>query len=734
MAVIIDEKNKMFHLRTKNTSYIFAFVKDDVPVHLYWGKSFQKTPEFSQLFIMTNSYLKSFSAVDAQLPNGRSISRENVTAEFATFGNSDLRMPTFHAEYKDGSTVSHFSYKGYELNGGKPRLEGLPATYCENGDKVQTLEITMTDDLTGLDIILQYCVFEDFDAITRSYRCVNNGKDRVTLDRVLSATVDFKTDKFDMMHLSGSWGRERIVQRDALIKGNLNISSARGASSAAHNPFFALVSKDATETQGSAYGFSLVYSGNFTAGVSCDFLDFARAYIGINPFGFRWLLEPGETFTTPEAVLVHSSQGIGEMSRIYHRLYRDRLCRGKYRNADRSCLINNWEATYFDFNEQKIIDIAKKAAECGVKLMVLDDGWFGKRDDDTTSLGDWFVDKKKLPDGIGGLCEKINALGMKFGLWFEPEMISPVSELYNKHPDWCIHVKDRERAPSRNQLMLDLSRKDVCDYIVKSVCDILESANIEYVKWDYNRNMSNVGSAELDSEHQGEFYHRYMLGLYDVLERIVTANPNILFESCSGGGGRFDPGMLHYMPQTWTSDNTDALARLEIQYGTSLCYPYSAMGAHVSVVPNHQVGRITPISFRGNVAMPGQFGYELDLTKLCDSDIEAIKEQIEFYEKYASVFHEGDLYRLRNPQNDCISALEFVSKDKNTVIVMIYSLKGSANAVLDYIYPQALEAGAVYRKDDSGESLSGETLMNLGIPFSASKDYKNEVSVFTKIS
>ena len=481
MPIIVNEKDKVFHLQTAKTSYIFGFLTSNTPVHMYWGKRLEKTPDINTLFIIPYKWPRSFCVVDGTTKDGDIFSRESLTMEFSTFGSSDLREPTFHAEYKDGSTVSDFEYKSYKITNGKKGIEGLPATYSENDGEAQTLEVTLTDKLTGLDIILQYGVFDKLNAITRSIRCENHGENRAVIDRILSASVDFKTDKFDMIHLPGTWGRERVVTRVPVTKGYINVSSARGASSNTHNPFIALVSKDATENFGSAYGFSLVYSGNFLAGTYADYLNCTRAYIGINPFGFKWQLDPGDTFSTPEAVLVYSGEGIGEMSRIYHRLYRTRLCRGEYRDKERSCLINNWEATYFDFDEEKIVEIAKKAASCGIKLMVLDDGWFGKRDNDRSSLGDWFVDKRKLPNGIDGLCKKINALGMKFGLWFEPEMISPVSELYAKHPDWCIHVDGRDRKEGRNQLILDLSRDEVCDYIINSVNAVLDSANIEYV-------------------------------------------------------------------------------------------------------------------------------------------------------------------------------------------------------------------------------------------------------------
>ncbi len=735
MAIIFDESKRIFHLQTKKTSYIFGFLTPNTPVHLYWGKRLNTTPDYQQLIALykTNRWARSFTAVDGFDESGKAISRDCLPMEFSTFGNSDLRQPTFHAKYPDGSRISDFTYKKHEIVDGKPELKGLPTTYVECDCEAQTLLLTLNDELTGLDVVLQYTVFPEYNAITRSYKVVNNGENRATVETLLSFTMDFQRTDFDMLQLSGAWARERQVQRVPLMLGDVSIQSRRGASSNIHNPFIALVSKNADEQNGDAYGFNLVYSGNFLAGACCDPYNTARVYMGINPFDFSWQLDADEELQSPEVVLVYSSEGIGEMSRIYHRLYRNRLCKSKFKNEERSCLINNWEATYFDFNEEKIVSIAKKAAQSDIKLFVLDDGWFGKRDDDTTSLGDWFVDTNKLPNGISGLCEKINALGMKFGLWFEPEMISPVSKLYEAHPDWCIHVKDRKRTLSRNQLMLDLSRDDVCNYIINSVNSVLDSANIQYVKWDYNRNMSNVGSALLPPDRQGEFYHRYILGLYKVMDAITSAHPDILFESCSGGGGRFDPGMLYYMPQAWTSDNTDALARLSIQYGTSLCYPYCTMGAHVSVVPNHQVRRTTPFDMRGYVAMPGQFGYELDVTKLSEEDFAQIKAQVAFYEKYGEVFHKGDLYRLKNPTDGNITSIEFVSEDKNTAIVMNYSTLGIANTQVEYIHLCGLEPNAQYKLSRNGELWAGETLMNIGIPFTPGQDYETRIWIFEKI-
>ena len=441
--------------------------------------------------------------------------------------------------------------------------------------------------------------------------------------------IDFNKDGYDFMQLSGSWGRERHVERIALNTGNKSIESRRGASGHQQNPFIALLSRDANEEHGEVYGFSLVYSGNFLAQAEIDQYNTTRISMGINPFGFSWLLESGETFQTPEVVMVYSSEGIGKMSRIYHKLYRTRLCRGKFRDTVRPVLVNNWEATYFDFNAEKIEDIAKVGKQLGIELFVLDEGWFGKRDNDKTTLGDWVVDKNKLPKGLEYLANRVNKLGMQFGLWFEPEMISPDSDLYRAHPDWCIHVPNRTRSKARTQLILDLSRKGVCDYIITSVSSILKSAPISYVKWDMNRNMTEIGSLLLPAERQRETAHRYMLGLYSVMNSITTSFPNILFESCSGGGGRFDPGILFYMPQTWASDNTDAVERLKIQFGTSIVYPVSTIGSHVSAVPNHQVYRHTSLKMRGDVAMSGNFGYELDLTKFSIEE----KEQVTLLQK-----------------------------------------------------------------------------------------------------
>lgn len=659
MGIYYDDNRKVFHLQSEKSSYIIEMIKGVIPAHVYWGpqlagREFQHPLNLVERCSFSPTYLQ----------EDKNISLDTLPSEFPSYGNGDFREPALEVHLVDGTTVTDFRYKSYTINKGKPALKGLPATYVESDEEAETLEIILQDDKTGLIAALSYTVFNDQDVITRSVRIENLGKDNLVLKRVLSANVDFHDSDYDMLQLSGTWTRERHIHKRPLVPGIQRIDSKRGSSSHQQNPFMALLAKDATEDHGEVYGFSLVYSGSFLAQAEVDQYGISRVGIGIQPFNFQWLLEPGESFQAPEAVLVRSSEGLGGLSRTYHRLYRTRLCRGEFRDSKRPILINNWEATYFNFNADKIKEIAKAGKELGLELFVLDDGWFGKRDNDDSSLGDWVEDRRKLPEGLGKLGEDITAMGMEFGLWFEPEMVSPESDLYREHPDWCLHVPGHKSSLARQQLVLDLSRKDVCDYIVESVSSVLSSAPITYVKWDMNRNMTEIGSALLPAERQRETAHRYILGLYDVLERIVSRFPHILFESCSGGGGRFDPGMLYYMPQTWTSDDTDAVERLKIQYGTSMVYPASSMGAHVSAVPNHQVHRITPLETRGHVAMSGNFGYELDLTKLTEAEREDIRKQVSEYKELRMLIQYGDFYRLLSPFEGNETAWMFVSADK----------------------------------------------------------------------
>ncbi len=726
--ISFNKKNRIFYLHTKKTTYAMGVLGNEVLVHLYWGKRLFSKFEGSWMY-QKSLYTTKFRNLSA-FDYGK-YSTDLLPLEYSPFGAGDLKISALSCTHSDGSRVTVLRYKGYEIIDGKPLLEGLPSTYCEQGDKVQTLNIRLYDELKDIDVILSYSVFEDYDAITRSVRLENHG-DKLRLSKILSATVDFHgMPESDVIHLDGAWARERGITRHRIMPGNQNVESRAGASSAYHNPFICVCDKNATENHGDVFGMNLVYSGNFIAGIEKSEFNCGRAYIGINPYNFEFILEKGESFQAPEAVLVYSSEGMGGMSRIYHSLYRSRLCRGKYRDADRFILINNWEATYFDFNEDKIVEIAKQASKIGVDTMVLDDGWFAGRTDDDAGLGDWYENRDRLPNGLESLAKKVNDLGMRFGLWFEPEMVNPKSNLFEAHPDFIIHSPGRKQSQTRNQYTLDLSRRDVCDYIIESVSKILGKANIEYVKWDMNRYMSEVGSALLPAERQGEVMHRYILGLYYVLETITSRYPNVLFESCASGGGRFDAGMLFYMPQTWTSDDSDAVERLKIQYGTSIVYPYSAMGAHVSACPNHQVKRTTPFEMRCNVAMPGQFGFELDLNKCTKKDLKTAEKSIIRYKELQRVFHYGDCFRLRSPFESDISAVEFVSEDKTKVAVCIYSKSVSPNAPDEYIRLQGLDADARY---SLGRNIfGGDYLMNKGIHITNCFEHDSKIIVLNKL-
>ncbi|MDM0800759.1 alpha-galactosidase [Clostridium perfringens] len=709
MSINYNENLKTFHLKTKNTSYILKILETGHISHLYWGRKLKA--DNLEYFVRR----RCFGSFAADTDNISGFQLELIPQECPTFGATDLRSPSLEFQYEDGTSATDLRYKSHRIYEGKQRLSGLPAVYVESEEEATSLEITLVDSLKNLEVVLTYNVFENFDAITRSLKIVNNSGEKINIERVLSANVDFTTDEFDFIQLSGSWGRERHILRNPLRSGSQAIESRRGASSHAQNPFMALCSKDANEEYGDVYGFNLVYSGNFLANVEVDMYRNARAQIGINPFDFKWLLESKEEFQAPEVVLVYSSKGLNGMSQIYHNLYRKRLCRGNYRDKVRPILINNWEATYFDFNEVKIKEIAKEASKLGMELFVLDDGWFGNRNDDKSSLGDWFVNEEKLKGGLSKLAKDINNMGLKFGLWFEPEMISPISKLYEKHPNWCIHIPGRTRSQARSQLILDLSRKEVCDYIIESVSKILESANISYVKWDMNRNMTEVGSLELTSERQRETAHRYILGLYRVMEEITSRFPNVLFESCSGGGGRFDPGMLYYMPQTWTSDDTDAIERLKIQFGTSMVYPPISMGCHVSAIPNHQANRTTPLETRGVSAMAGNFGYELDITKLSEEEKEELKEQISLYKEIRETVQFGTLYRLKSPFNSNEVAWMMISEDKNEVVVSYVRQWALVNESFSNLKLTALDKDSEYEIIGEDIVLSGDELMYIGL-------------------
>ncbi|MCR8657094.1 alpha-galactosidase [Paenibacillus endoradicis] len=710
--ILYNEATRVFHLQSHDTSYAVKITNQGHVAHLYWGR--KVSGEYLDGLYQINIRPSFTPSTDLEQLE---YSLDTLQQELPAYGDSDFRTPAYQFQLPNGSTVTDFRYESHEIINGKPKLDGLPSVYAEADDEAQTLLITLRDQLTNAVIVLSYTAFRDFSAITRSVQYRNEGTDVLNLNRALSMNIDMPGYNYEMLQLSGTWVRERYIHRRKLEPGMQSIESRRGSSSHVQNPFIALVSEGATEQHGDVYGVNFVYSGNFIAGVEVDPYLHSRLFMGINPFDFNWKLEAGETFQAPEVVLVHSHEGIGGMSRRFHDLYRSRLTRGEFRDKVRPILVNNWEATYFDFNEEKIEAIAQAGQELGIELFVLDDGWFGKRDNDTTSLGDWFVDRKKLPNGLESIVKKVRDLGLEFGLWFEPEMISPESELYRNHPDWCLHVDGRRRTEARNQLVLDLSREDVQNYIVETVSDVLSSAPITYVKWDMNRNMTEIGSALLPADRQRETAHRYMLGLYNVMERITTAFPHILFESCSGGGGRFDAGMLYYMPQTWTSDNSDAISRLKIQYGTSIVYPVSSMGAHVSAVPNHQVNRMTSLETRGNVALSGNFGYELDLSKFSDEEKELVKEQIELCKDIRPIVSFGDFYRLLSPFEGNETSWMFVSKDKTEAFVVFVKVLQEPNGAIGRFRLQGLDPNKSYRLEgQNGGVFAGDQLMYAGHP------------------
>ncbi|MBS4175131.1 alpha-galactosidase [Bacillus sp. FJAT-49736] len=727
MPIYFNPNTKEFHLQGGDISYIFTVLKNNQLGHLYFGKKIRQRDSFQHLLTM-----ESRGMTACVFEGDSSFSLDTIKQEYPCYGTTDFREPAYHILQEDGSRITNFEYISHKIFTGKPKLDGLPATYVNSQDEATTLEIKLYDELIQVEITLLYTVFEKMNVITRSATFMNYGKEKVNLQRALSASMDFFDSNFEMIQLSGAWARERHMKTRRLAPGIQSISSTRGTSSSQHNPFIALKRSDTNEFQGEVYGFSLVYSGNFLAQVEVDSFDVARVTIGINPFDFNWLLNSGESFQTPEAVMVYSDHGLNSLSQTYHLLFRRNLARGIWRDKARPVLINNWEATYFKFNENKIMEIAKQAKELDIELFVLDDGWFGKRNNAKTSLGDWFVNKDKLPNGINGLARKITELGMEFGLWFEPEMISKESELYHQHPDWLIHVPNRRLSHGRNQFILDFSRKEVVDHLYKVIASILEEAPITYVKWDMNRNMTEIGSAVLPVERASEVAHRYILGVYELYERLTSAFPKVLFESCASGGARFDPGMLYYAPQTWTSDNTDAIERLKIQYGTSMVYPLSSIGAHVSAVPNHQVHRTTNIETRANVAFFGVFGYELDITKLTSAEKKDVKKQVAFYKKNRELILNGTFYRLLSPFEGEGNAISWmvVSKDQREAIAAYYQILNKPNACLQRIYFRGLKKDIRYKIEGQSATFYGDELMYAGLYIEKQKARKGETLDF----
>ena len=693
MAIIFHKQSKCFHLYNNEVSYIMRIMENGQLENLYYGKKIHDKEDFAYFH---DEAMRSQMSVC--IPEPGLLSMQYTRQEYPSYGTGDYRSPAVTIAQENGSRIIDFKYAGHEIYSGKKEILPLPATYVEGKEEAETLEVTLHDNVMDTDLILSYTIYEAYPVITRNTKFVHKGKEKIVLERAMSASVEFLDMDYEMVQLSGGWSRERYVKNRKLEMGIQSIQSLNGTCCGAeHNPFLALKRPHTTESQGEVYGFSLVYSGNYLGQVEVSTFDMTRVMMGINPEDFSWELKSGESFQTPEVVMVYSDKGLNKMSQTYHRLYRKRLMHGEWRDKARPILLNNWEATYFDFNEEKILTIAKKAKEAGVELFVLDDGWFGARNDDYRGLGDWYVNLEKLPDGISGLSRKVEELGLKFGLWVELEMVNKDSDLYRAHPDWIISAPNRFESHARHQNVLDFSRKEVVDYIYEMIAKVIRESSISYIKWDMNRYMSEPYSKGSAPCEQGKVMHKYILGVYDLYTRLTTEFPHILFESCASGGARFDPAMLYFAPQTWCSDDTDASERTKIQYGTSYVYPLVSMGSHVSAVPNHQMHRITPIETRANVAYFGTFGYELDLNLLSDAEIETVKKQIAFMKEHRELIQmDGDFYRLLSPFEGNETAWMIVSSDKTQAVAAFYQRLNKVNASWLRLKLDGLDANTKY--------------------------------------
>ncbi|MBQ6121839.1 MAG: alpha-galactosidase [Clostridia bacterium] len=703
MAEILRNGN-VYHLRNEKVSYVLMEMPGGTLAHLYFGARLEKLNAANLLRRANVPADGSFSVQECAL--------DRLPQEYPSFGLGDMRDGALEVEGPDGSWAVDLRVEKAEILEEKPALEGLPAT---RGEGSAALRVTLRDGHTGLAVILDYAVYDDCPTVTRSVRLLNGGGAPLKVTRALSLCLDLPDDGWELITLPGAWGRERVVCRRPLVAGHQGVSSRRGASSAQASPFMALVRPETAQEAGEAIGATLVYSGSFLADAEVSQFGATRLMMGIGDDDFSWQLLPGEAFQAPEAALVYSDGGIGGMSRGFHALLENHLLPRRWMHRARPVLLNSWEAAYFDFDEEKLLAIAKAAADAGVELFVMDDGWFGHRDDDTTSLGDWTVDRRKLPHGLERLGERVRALGIQFGLWMEPEMVSPDSDLYRAHPDWCLHIPGREGIRARHQLVLDMGRREVQDFVVDAVSQTLKASGAAYLKWDMNRNFTNIGSAALPADRQRETGHRYMLGLYAVLERLTKAFPEVLIEGCASGGARFDAGMLYYVPQFWCSDDTDALCRVRIQCGTTMLFPPSTMGCHVSAVPNHQTGRVTPMETRFAVALGGSFGYELDPRRLDDAELAAMRGQVEFANQTQQLRLYGQLYWLQSPFAENDAAWMSVSPDKREAIFTLVRAMARINAVPPLVRLAGLDAKRRYRVIETGEVFGGDELMRVGL-------------------
>lgn len=707
MSIQVNASNRLFHLQTKHTSYVFHVIEDGSLGQLYYGPKIPFKDDYANL-----NTREEHDCTNTRTDEDVEFQAELLKQEYAGLGKGDYRYPAFQITYPNGSRTSEFQYRDYELKDGKERLTGLPSTFADDSNDSQTLTVKLADG--DLELQLHYTVFADEDVIVRSTTFVNHGK-TVFLNRALSAQLDLPDANYDFIQFAGSWSRERHLHRSHLRPGTQSISSLRTASSHQENPFFMLARPHTDNNQGAVFGFNFVYSGNFLDSVEVDQFDTTRVLIGINPDEFGWKLNSGDSFQTPEVIFSYTDNGFNALSQQLGAFYAQHLINPHFAHQERPILINNWEATFMDFTEDKLMPIVERAKELGIEMFVLDDGWFGHRDDDRSSLGDWFVDEKKFNHGIAGFAKRVHDLDMKFGLWFEPEMISIDSKLYQTHPEWMIKTPGRGQTPGRHQFVLDMSRQEVVDYLFGLMSHIIQDAKLDYIKWDMNRNITEMYGADLPADQQLEFSHRYILGVYDLYDRLTKAFPDVLFESCASGGGRFDLGMMYYAPQAWCSDDTDAVERIKIQDGTSYGYTPSMWGAHVSAVPNDQVGRLTSIDTRAKVAYFGAFGYELDVTELSDEEQATIKQQVAFYKQYRKLFQFGTFYRLETPDtSDNVYGWETVSPDKQTAIGMRYQILNGANPAYIRYYFKGLDPERRYTVNDGSEVFSGAELMNAG--------------------
>lgn len=694
MSIIFNQEHSTITMNTKNSSYQIQISEHNFLLHLYYGQRVLDD-DMSYLYM-------TFDRACAGNPNevfpSRTTSFNVLPQEITGYGIGDFRIHSIGLQNADGSYGADFRYVKHEIKKGKYGLPGLPATY-DNGDEAETLIITVQDLVTKLTVDLYYGVFEDKDIITRCTRIVNNGNEKVVLHKAASMCLDLPYGDYDLINFHGKHALERQIERRHVSHSIETIGSTRGTSSHQQNPFIILTSQDATEDRGDCYGFMFVYSGGFKAEVEKDQFDSTRVVMGIQDEAFTWDLQPETSFYTPEVIMSYTSQGLSKLSHNYHNIVRNNICRGKYKTAQRPVLINNWEATYFDFTDEKIVDIAKEAASLGVEMLVLDDGWFGVRNDDNSGLGDWFVNTDKIKCGLPKLVSQVNDLGLKFGIWIEPEMVNEDSDLYRTHPDWALAMPNRIPTRSRNQLVLDLGRDDVIAYLYERISELLRENNIEYVKWDMNRSLSDLWSHKLPAYRQGEVAHRYVLGLYKLMDQLTSEFPDVLFEGCSGGGARYDAGILYYSPQIWCSDDTDPIHRLNIQYGSSFGYPISTVGAHVSASPNHQTGRSTPLQTRGAVAMNGTFGYELDPGKLTKEEKEQIKDQIKKFKEYYHIIQDGLYYRLSEIKAKSYEAWEFVTPNQNEVLLNLVITDTQPNPTLINLKLKGLDPKGMYEID-----------------------------------